>query len=369
MIPVNTPLLDGNELKYLTECIETGWISSEGMFVEQFEAAMCALTGRQHAIAVANGSLALDLVLQLSGLGPGDEVILPTFTIISCAAAIVRCGAIPVLVDSDADTWNMDVEQVASKIGPRTKAILIPHTYGLPVDADTILSLAQKHALLVIEDAAEAHGQTYKGRQCGSIGHVSIFSFYANKHVTAGEGGMVLTDDPALARSAKSRRNLCFIPHRRFWHEELGWNYRLSNLQAAVGLAQLEQLPRFTDLKRRMGRLYTQAFATMSTLQLPMQGTSYAENNYWVYGLVTRRESSYDSEEASRALKNMGVATRPFFWPMHEQPVFRRLGMFERETYPVAEMLARRGFYLPSGLGLSDPDLVRVIEAVQEVFA
>ena len=248
-IPVNEPLLTGNAKKYLAECIDTGWISSEGPFVQRLEEEMSQRAGRKFGVAVTNGSAALDVAVAALGLGPGDEVILPTFTIISCAASIVRAGATPVVVDCDADTWNMTAEHVAEKITARTRAIMVVHIYGLPVDMDPIVAVAEKHGLKIIEDAAEMHGQTYKGKPCGSFGDISTFSFYPNKLVTTGEGGMVLTDDPILAEKCRSLRNLCF-QKKRFVHEELGWNFRMSNLQAALGVAQLENLDDFVERKR-----------------------------------------------------------------------------------------------------------------------
>jgi perosamine synthetase len=368
MIPVNEPLLDGNEMKYLAECIETGWISSEGPFVGQFEEKFAERVKRKHGIAVCNGTAALDAAVAALGIGPGDEVILPSFTIISCIAQIVRSGGRPVLVDSDAASWNMDVSQVASKITPRTKAIMAVHIYGLPVDMDPLLEMAERHGLTVIEDAAEMHGQTYKGKPCGSFGDISTFSFYPNKHITTGEGGMIVTDRDDLAERCRSLRNLCFQAQKRFVHEELGWNFRMTNLQAGIGLAQLERLNEFVARKRHMGRRYTALFADIPGLQLPLAQVDYADNIYWVYGLVLKDDVTFDAEEAMRRLEVHGIGTRPFFWPMHEQPVLRRLGLFSGETYPVAERLARRGFYVPSGLALTDSQMERVAEALCEVM-
>jgi perosamine synthetase len=365
-IPVNTPLLDGNEKKYLIECVETGWISSEGPFVQMFEEGIAHRVGRRHGIAVCNGSVALDVAVAALGIGPGDEVILPTFTIISCAAAIVRAGAKPVVVDADPVTWNMDVEQVAARITSRTRAIMVVHIYGLPVDLDPILALAEKHGLKIIEDAAEMLGQTYKGRACGSFGDISTFSFYPNKHVTTGEGGMVLTDDGALAERCRSLRNLCF-QEKRFVHEELGWNFRISNIQAALGVAQLERLDESVERKRNMGRRYTDLLRGISELQLPLPATAYSENIYWVYGVVLKDEVPFDAQEAMKRQAAHGVGTRPFFWPMHEQPVFQKMGLFGGERFPVAERLARRGFYLPSGLGLRDEERLVVANACRDL--
>ncbi len=352
-IPVNEPLLDGNEKKYLTECIDTGWISSEGPFVHRFEQEFAARMGRKHGVAVCNGTAALDAAVEALGIGPGDEVILPTFTIISCIGQIVRSGATPVLVDSDPVTWNMDVSQIEAKITPRTKAIMVVHIYGLPVDMDPVLDIVQRYGLKLIEDAAEMIGQTYRGRPCGSFGDLSTFSFYPNKHITTGEGGMILTDDDELAEICRSLRNLCFQSGKRFVHERLGWNLRMTNLQAALGLAQLERLDEFVARKREMGASYTELLADVPGLQLPLAQTDYADNIYWVYGLVLDESVSFNAEEAMRRLAKAGIGTRPFFWPMHEQPVLKEMGQFREASFPMAEQLARQGFYLPSGLALT----------------
>lgn len=368
MIAVNEPLLDGNEKRYVVECIETGWISSEGPFISRFEKEFAARVGRKHAIAVANGSLALDAAMVALDLERGSEVIVPSFTIISCAAAIVRAGCVPVVVDSDPLTWNIDPGQIESRITPLTKAIMAVHIYGLPCDMSAILAIAQEHGLAVIEDAAEAHGQVCAGQACGSFGELSIFSFYPNKHVTTGEGGMILTDSDVLAEKCRGLRNLCFIPERRFVHEELGWNMRMTNLQAALGVAQLERLDYFVQRKRNMGRLYTELLADLTNVQLPLSSTDYAENIYWVYGLVLEEGVGFDAQEAMRRLGKRGIGTRPFFWSMHEQPVFKRMGLFDGVQCPVSERLARRGFYLPSGLALTEDQIREVAAIVKEVI-
>jgi len=368
-IPVNEPLLDGNEKKYLLECIDTGWISSEGPFIKKFEEGVAARTGRNQAVAVCNGTAALDIAIAALELKAGDEVIMPAFTIISCIGEIVRSGAKPVLVDSDPVTWNMDVGQIEGKITPRTKAILVVHIYGLPVEMDPVLELAAKHGLKVVEDAAEMIGQTYKGKPCGSFGDLSTFSFYPNKHITTGEGGMVLADDEGLAGACRSLRNLCFQPPRRFVHERLGWNYRMTNLQAALGAAQLERLDQFVARKRAMGRRYSEALSGLATVQLPLPATNYADNIYWVYGLVLHDDVPYDAIEAMKRLAKLGVGTRPFFYPMNRQPVLQRLGLFQNETYPVAERLGERGFYIPSGLALTEGQMDQVAAKVREALA
>lgn len=369
MIPVNTPLLDGDEIRHLQECIATGWISAEGGFVERFEREFAAGVGRAHGVAMSSGTAALEVAVAALGLGPGDEVILPTFTIISCAAAVVRAGATPIFVDSDPLTWNIDIDKVEPLVSRRTRAIMAVHTYGLAVDMEPLLELSRKYGLHVIEDAAEAHGAKCRGRPCGSFGDVSTFSFYANKLVTTGEGGMVLTDDPAIAERCRSLRNLCFGRGRRFIHEELGWNYRMSNLQAAVGIAQLKQLDRFMRLKQAMGRRYADRLGGLAAITPQAVRTEHAENVYWVYGVTLADDVPLDAAGVMRLLAEQGIGTRPFFWPMHEQPVLKRLGLTDNVGRPVAERLARRGFYLPSGLGLTEKDIDTVCDVVQDLLA
>jgi perosamine synthetase len=368
MIPVNEPLLDGNERKYLNECLDTGWISSEGPFVKRFEEQFARVAGRRHAIAVANGSMALDAAVEALGIEKGTEVILPSFTIISCAAAIVRAGLVPVPVDADPITWNIDVGLLEAALTPRTRAIMVVHIYGLPCDMDPILAFAQRHGLNVIEDAAEMHGQVYHDRPCGSFGDVSTFSFYPNKHVTTGEGGMIVTDSATIAEKCRGLRNLCFMPGRRFVHEELGYNMRMTNLQAALGVAQLERLTEFVARKRRMGQLYTELLGDMPSIQLPLAQTDYARNIYWVYGIILGAEVSFDATVAIERLAAKGVGIRPFFWPMHEQPVLRRLGFCTGARCPVSERMARRGFYVPSGLALTEAQIREVAGAIREVL-
>ena len=246
---------------------------------------------------------------------------------------------------------------------------MVVHIYGLPVDMSPVLKLAAQYGLKVIEDAAEMLGQTYKGQPCGSFGDLSTFSFYPNKLVTTGEGGMIVTDDENLADRCRSLRNLCFQAERRFVHEELGWNLRMSNLQAALGVAQLERLEAAVSRKRQIGERYRLLLGDLAGVQLPVPHTGYAQNIYWVNGLVLGREWPFAAEEARRTLAQQQIGTRPFFWPMHEQPVFRKMGLFAGESCPVAENLARRGFYIPSGLGLTDEQIEQVADAVRLVLS
>ena len=367
-IPVNEPLLNGNEKKYLCECIDTGWISSEGPFVKEFEQKMCGMVRRQYGVAVANGTAALEIAVRALGITEGDEVIMPTFTIISCAIAVTKLGAVPVLVDSDLYTWNMSVDEIEARITNKTKAIMMVHLYGLPVDVDKVLELAKKYDLKVIEDAAEMHGQTYKGKPCGSFGDISIFSFYPNKHVTTGEGGMIVTDNFLLAERCAFLRNICFRKDVRYVHDEIGDNYRFTNLQAAVGLAQLERLDEFVERKREMGRYYTERLKDMEGIILPIKETLYAENIYWVYGILLGKDIEATNQQVQAMLAEEGIGSRSFFWCMHEQPVYKNMGLFKMEHYANAEYLARKGFYIPSGLALTEKQMDQVVSKMTKVI-
>lgn len=367
-IPVNEPLLNGNEKKYLCECIDTGWISSEGPFVKEFEQKMSKTVHRSYGIAVSNGTAALEVAVQALGIGTGDEVIMPTFTIISCAMAVTKVGGIPVFVDSDPFTWNIKADEIEKKITSRTKAIMLVHLYGLPAEVDKILSLAKKYHLKVIEDAAEMHGQTYNNKPCGSFGDISTFSFYPNKHITTGEGGMIVTDDEELAERCCSLRNLCFRKDVRYIHDEISDNYRFTNLQAAVGLAQLERLDEVVERKRAMGKYYTERLCEIKGLRLPIEHTDYADNIYWVYGMVLDSEIQVDNRTVQKFLAEKGIGTRTFFWCIHEQPIYLNMGLFKNEKYSDAEYLARKGFYIPSGLALTKEQMDRVILEIKDMM-
>jgi len=367
-IPVSEPDLGGNEKQYVLECLETGWISSEGPFVKRFEESFAAQCGRKHGVAVSNGTAALITAIRALDLSPGDEVILPAFTIISCALAVLASGLTPVFVDVEAETWNIDPARIEEKITPRTKAILVVHIYGLPAEMNAIMEIAERHGLYVVEDAAEAHGQTYYGKPCGSFGAISVFSFYANKLVTTGEGGMILTDSEDLAGRCRSLCNLCFQRNRRFVHEEAGYNFRLTNIQAAIGVAQLERLGEFARRKRAMGTLYARLLADTPGLEHPPKSIPSASNIYWVYGVVLSDKVPFDAPEMMDRLKHRGIGTRPFFRGLHEQPVFQKMEFFRPERHPVTERISRRGFYLPGGLTLTEAQQHQVSAAVKEAL-
>lgn len=370
MIPVNEPLLNGNEKKYLNECIDTGWISSEGPFIKKFEEGMANYVGRKYAVAVTNGTAALEMAVEALGITKGDEVIMPSFTIISCGQAVVKAGAKPVLVDSEYDSFNMKVEDIEAKITQNTKAIMVVHIYGLPVDMELVLELAKKYNLKIIEDAAEMHGQTYKGKMCGSFGDISIFSFYPNKHITTGEGGMVLMDDEIIYEQCKSLRNLCFSSdsNKRFIHEELGWNLRMTNIQASLGVAQLERINEFVVKKRLVGQMYQELLSDIEAINLPVKQKKFAQNIYWVFAVTLKDEYLKNAKEVMKELGARGIGTRPFFYPMHQQPVFNKMGLFLNESYPNASKLYERGFYIPSGMAITDDQIREVSKIMHEVL-
>lgn len=366
-IPVNRPLIEDEDIEAISKTLSEGWISSEAKVVEDFEAGFSSLCKRRYGVAVTNGTVALEISLSALNLKPQDEVIIPSFSIVSCLAAVIRSGATPILVDSDDLTWNMSPDEVLRKITARTKAIMAVHTYGLPVDMDPILKASKDRGITVIEDAAEAHGLNYKGSPCGSFGELSTFSFYANKHITTGEGGMILTDNEALAERLKSLRNLCFKKERRFIHEELGFNGRISALQAALGNSQLPRLKKITERKKEIGALYRNILSGSKHIGLPCERTPYAENGYWVFGVVLNEAFGVDSDYIMGELQKKGVGSRPFFYPMHLQPFSKKMGFFLGESYPVSDRLGRLGLYLPCGVGTTDDEVKRAAETLLSV--
>lgn len=376
MIPVNEPMLAEEDFLALQDTFRTGWISSAGRYVDEFEERWAAYCGVKYGIAVSNGTTALQVAVEASGIGRGDEVIMPTFTIISCASAVVRTGGTPVLVDCDEDTFCMSIEQVEAAITPRTKAIMVVHMYGHPVDMDPIMALAQRHGLCVIEDAAEVHGALYQSnrgtaqstwKKCGGIGHIATFSFFANKLITTGEGGMVITDDPELAERSRSLRNLCFRSDRRFLHTEHGHQFRLTNMQAALGVGQVNRIESIVERKRWAAAEYTKRLSDLTQLQLPIE-QPWARSVFWVYGMVLADDVAFDAIQFGNRLKGLGIETRPFFLGMHEQPVFHDMGLFKGESHPVSERIARRGLYVPSGLALTLHQIDAVSQAVRKAL-
>jgi perosamine synthetase len=366
-IPVCEPYLAGREAEYVNACLRGNWISSRGSYIDEFEAGFARYCGCRFGVTTTSGTTALHLALAALSIGPGDEVIVPTFTMASTVFAILYVGATPVLVDSNPETWTIDVEGIERKITPQTRAIMPVHIYGHACDMDPVLDIASRHDLVVLEDAAEAHGAEYKGRRLGGLGRASCFSFYANKIVTTGEGGMVVTSDEAVADRARALRDLGFSREKRFLHDSVGFNYRMTNLQAAIGLAQLENIDRFVDMRRRHAGLYTAHLSGLRGVVLPPE-KPWAKNVYWMYGILLTEAAPVGRDELREALAAHGIETRTFFFGMHEQPALRKRGLFAGEAFPVADALARQGLYLPSGTGLRESEIGYVCDTIRAVL-
>ena len=370
MISVNKPAFLGNEKKYLLDCINTGWISSDGNYVKKFEKKFSKFVDRKFSTTVSNGSVALEIALRALKLKKGSEVILPTFTIISCCNAIINAGLKPILVDCDLKTFNMDIQEVKKKISKRTSAIMVVHIYGITVNIDPILEIAKSKKIKIIEDASEMHGQEYKRKKCGTFGDVSTFSFYVNKHITTGEGGMILTNKKKIYEEILKLKNLYFGKSTdRFKHKEIGWNQRFTNLQAAVGLAQLERIDQIVKKKIFIGEYYSKKLRTLShKIHLPLKNTNYCKNIFWVYALVIKNNIKINAKFLIKTLRKKGIECRPFFYPMHLQPVYKKMKIFKNLKYPNSEIISNKGFYIPCGLGISIKEQNKVIKALLEVF-
>jgi perosamine synthetase len=368
LIPVSEPLIGDNVLPLVRECIETGWLSSDGNFVKEFECKWSSYCGAKYGVAVSNGTAALQIAVAALRLEPGSEIIMPSWTIISCAIAILEAGCVPVLVDCDPATWCMDLDEVEFKISPRTRAVMPVHMFGHPVDMRRLVELAKKHGLFVIEDAAESHGAEVAGRRVGGLGDMGCFSFYANKIITTGEGGMVVTNNDDFVERLRSLRNLCFRPDHRFFHTEIGHNYRLTNLQAAVGVAQIARVEAHIKMKRWIAACYRERLKNLHQVALPVE-RDWAKNVYWMYGLILDDSVPFNAAEFANRLRKRGVDTRPFFIGMHEQPVLRSKGLFKGEAYPNSDKLARRGLYIPSGLTLTGSQIDFVSDAIMRTLS
>ena len=383
MIPVNEPLLDGNEKEYLNECINTGWISSDGSYVSRFEEEFARYCDRAYGVAVCNGTASLEVALYAAGVRPGQKIIMPTFTIASCALAAIRIGAIPLLVDMRPDNWCMDVAQAVrlmEKDQDEVTAIMPVHIYGHPVEMDPLLEAADKYKIKVIEDAAEAHGAEYSSdylrngheervwKRCGSFGVVSSFSFYPNKIITTGEGGMVLTDNHEVYERAKSYRNLCFGNVERFRHEDMGYNFRMSNLQAAVGVAQLERISAHLEKKLQIAAWYKERLEGVPGIRLqPI--AEWAKPVHWMIALELDKSLGLKAVEFMQALKERKIGTRPFFMGLHAQPAFKYLVEAPDGGCPHADSAYEYGLYLPSGLALKEAEVDTVCREVKEIIA
>ncbi|MFD1179407.1 DegT/DnrJ/EryC1/StrS family aminotransferase [Paenibacillus puldeungensis] len=352
-ITLASPVLNGNERKYVLDCIDTGWISANGKYVTEFEKQFAEFCGTKHALTCANGTVALHLPLLAYGIGQGDEIIIPTFTYIATANAVKYCGATPVLVDCEKDSWNMDPKKIEEKITSKTKGIIVVHLYGHPADMGPIMEIAKKHNLFVIEDAAEAHGAEYKGQVIGSIGDVATFSFFGNKVISTGEGGMVTTNNSELAERMKLLRGQAMDPHKRYWFNEVGYNYRMTNIQAALGLGQLENIEWHLGQRRRVAAQYIDSLAQYNDLFTLQPEMPWAKHTYWMISILLSDKIKASRDEIMSLLDADGIETRPLFYPMHQMPPY-----FEEDAnYPVADRVSSRGFNIPTNATLTDEEI------------
>ena len=368
-IPVNTPLINNKDALSVAKAIKSGWISSEGPSVKEFEKKIAKFLDRKFGCAVSSGTAALEIAIRSLGLNKNDEVIMPSFTIISNAMAIVKSSAKPILVDVNLNTWNIKIEDIEKKITKKTKCLMIPHIYGLANDMDKILKITKKYNLYLIEDAAEVFGLKYKNKQCGSFGDISILSFYANKHITTGEGGMLLTNNPKLNEKFKDYRNLCFGSKKnRFNHYDISWNYRYTNIQAALGLSQLKRIGKIIKKKHEIGNYYYKHFKNIKNIILQPNKLSYCKNIYWVFGIVLKKNNKNNISSVIKKLQSKNIGTRPFFWPMHKQDAFKKKNYFKNIKLSNSEFISKNGFYLPSGLGLTSKELKFVKDTVISIL-
>jgi perosamine synthetase len=359
-IPVAEPSIGERELELVTACVKSTWVSSLGEYITQFEDEFARYCGARYGIATSNGTTALHLALAVLGIGPGDEVIVPSLTFIATASAVIYTGATPVFADVEQDTWTLDPEDVQRKITARTRAIIPVHLYGHPADMDEINRLAKQHDLWVIEDAAEAHGAFYRGKRVGSLSDISAFSFYGNKIITTGEGGMLLTDNPEWVERAANLRDHAMSPEKRYWHSVIGFNYRMTNLQAALGVAQMEKIDDFITAKRRNAALYNDLLRNVEGVTLPPEAP-WATNVYWMYSVLVDPEFGMSRDDLMAFLKERRIDSRPFFYPLHTLPPFNH-----NEYLPVSEKLGTQGINLPSAVTLTPGEINRICTAIRE---
>ena len=370
-IPVNIPKIFKNEKRFVNQALRTNWISSEGPFVKKFEKNFSIYNKKKFGVAVSNGTAALEIAIKSLNLKKGSEVIIPAFSIISTVNAVIKNKLKPILVDCDLETWNMKSDETLKKITKKTKAIIITHIYGLPVDLKKILQIAKKKNIIIIEDTAEVIGLKYKNKICGSFGDLSTFSFYANKHITTGEGGMICTNSKKYYEKCKSLRNLSFSKsfYDRFNHDDIGWNYRMSNLQAALGCGQLKNINWIIKRKREIGNKYYSKLKNKDNIILQKNIISYAKNIYWVFGILVKKNSKISRNKIMKKLLKKNIETRPFFLPMNKQKIFKKMKLFNRIKAPNSEYLSKNGFYLPSGLGMTNKQIDFVIKNLLKIIS
>ena len=370
IIPVNRPKIFPEDIKSVSKALKESWISGEGPYIKKFENNFAKYHKKKYGISVSNGTAALEVAIKSLNLKKGSEIIIPAFSIISTALCVIKNNLKPILVDVDLESWNMCPEQVLKKINKKTKAIIITHIYGFPVHMEKILKTAKKKKILIIEDAAEMIGQRYKNKLCGSFGDISTFSFYANKHITTGEGGMILTNSKKIYEKSKSLKNLSFgLGSNRFNHEDIGWNYRLSSLQAAMGISQLKKINKLVKRKREIGKLYYKYLKKNKQIQIQNLSNKYSRNIFWVFGILLKPSKKYSRDKVVKKLLKNNIQTRNFFYPMHKQKIFKRMKIFNKNSkFPHSEYLSRNGFYLPSGLGITNSEIIYTCKILNSIF-
>ena len=367
IFPVSIPYISKKDINFVNKTLKNGWISSNGPEVQKFEKKFSKYIDRKYSVAVSNGTAALEIAVKALGIKKNDEVLIPNFTIISNALAVLRQHAKPVPIDCNLDDWNIKISDIEKKITNKTKAIIVTHIYSFPNDMDKILKICKKRKIFIIEDAAEVLGLNYKNKKCGSFGDISTFSFYANKQVTTGEGGMISVNSLQLYKKCCSLRNLCFGKSNRFNHDDLGWNYRMTNIQAALGLSQLKNINNVVKKKMSVGRQYFQKLKKNKNLQILPPSNLFAKNIYWIVGIVIKNKK-IKTKNIMKKLLRYGIQTRPFFWPMSEQKIFKKLKIFDKANYPNSKYLSEYGFYLPSYLKLNNKEIDYICSVVNKLM-
>ena len=367
IFPVSKPFITKKDIFAVNKTLKSGWISSSGTETKKFESEFSKFVDRKYSITVANGTAALEIAVKALGIKKDDEVLIPNFTIISNALAVIRQQAKPVLIDCDLENWNVKIEDIEKKITKKTKAIIVTHIYSFPNDMDKILKICKKHNILIIEDAAEVLGLSYKNKKCGSFGDLSTFSFYANKQVTTGEGGMISVNSEKLYKKCNSLKNLCFGKINRFNHDDLGWNYRLTNIQAALGLSQLKNIKNTIRKKMEIGNYYYEKLKLNNNIQILPPFNSFSKNIYWVVGILIKNKKM-TALNLSKKLLKFGIETRPFFWPMHQQSIFKKLKLFKNQNYPNSTYLSKYGLYVPSYLLLKKKEINKISNVINKIL-
>ncbi len=368
LFPVSKPKISKADIASINKVLNKSWISSDGPEVVEFEKKFSKYIQKKYSVAVSSGTAALEIAIKALGIKKNDEVLIPNFTIISNALAVIKQQAKPVLIDCNMQNWNIDIDQIEKKITKKTKAIIVTHIYSFANDMSKIIKICRKKKILIIEDAAEVIGLKYKDKKCGSFGDISTFSFYANKQITTGEGGMISMNNFDLFKKCKSLRNLCFGKKDRFNHNEIGWNYRMTNIQAALGLSQLRSINQIVSKKMSIGKQYYKNLSQNKNLQILPPSSSYSKNIYWVVGIVVMGKK-ISAKELSKKLSNYGIASRPFFWPMHKQDIFKKMKLFNKDKYPNSLYLSKYGIYLPSYFDLKNSEINYISSIVNRILS